>query len=185
MLPSPYTDLTSTSPPRASILDLTTSRPTPRPETSVTFSAVEKLGLKRRLIISSSDITAACSSVIVPFSIALFLTFSTSIPLPSSLTSITTLLPSWYASRKIEPTSFFPLSRLISALSIPWSAEFLRRCINGSPISSMTVLSNSVSSPDIYSSIGFPSFFVRSLIILGNLLTTLSIGIILTFITDS
>ena len=38
VLPSPYFVLTSTSPPRASILDLTTSRPTPRPDTSVILS---------------------------------------------------------------------------------------------------------------------------------------------------
>ena len=44
VLPSPYLVLTSTSPPRASIFDFTTSRPTPRPDTSVTLSDVEKLG---------------------------------------------------------------------------------------------------------------------------------------------
>lgn len=41
------------------------------------------------------------------------------------------------------------MQNLISALSSPWSAEFLNRCIIGSPISSITVLSSSVSSPDI------------------------------------
>jgi len=149
VLPSPRTDLHSTTPPRDSILDLTTSRPTPLPDTSVIFSDVEKLGWKSKSITSLSDITSACSGVIVPFSIPLRLTFSISIPLPSSPTSITTLLPSWNALRKIVPISSFPLSRLTSADSRPWSAEFLRRCIRGSPISSITVLSSSVSSPVI------------------------------------
>ena len=35
-----------TVPPKASIFRLTTSMPTPRPDTSVTFSAVENPGLK-------------------------------------------------------------------------------------------------------------------------------------------
>ena len=94
VLPSPSFVLTSTSPPRASILDFTTSRPTPLPDTSVIFSDVEKLGRKSKSIISLSVIASACSDVIVPFSIALLRTFSTSIPLPSSPTSMTTLLPS-------------------------------------------------------------------------------------------
>ena len=185
VLPSPYFVLTSTSPPRASIFDFTTSSPTPRPDTSVTFSAVEKLGLNNKSIASLSVMTSACSCVIVPFSTAFAFTFSVSIPLPSSRTSITTLLPSWNASRKIEPTSLLPRSFLISALSRPWAAEFLNKCIIGSPISSITVLSSSVSSPDIYNSIFLPSFLFRSRIIRGNLLNTLSIGIIRTFITDS
>jgi len=37
-----------------SIFDFTTSRPTPRPDTSVTLSDVEKLGLNRRSIASFS-----------------------------------------------------------------------------------------------------------------------------------
>ena len=94
VLPSPHLDFTSTSPLKDSILDLTTSRPTPLPETSVTFSEVENPGWNSRLIISFSDILAACSVVTRLRSIALFLTASTSIPLPSSLTSMTTLLPS-------------------------------------------------------------------------------------------
>ena len=98
-LPSPSFVLTSISPPSDSIFVLTTSRPTPLPDTSVTCFAVEKLGLNKRSIIYLSVMTSACSGVIVPFSIALSLIFSTSIPLPSSFTSITTLLPSWYALR--------------------------------------------------------------------------------------
>ena len=51
--------------------------PTPRPDTSDTFFAVEKLGRNKRSIISFSVIVSACSGVTVPRSIALFLTAST------------------------------------------------------------------------------------------------------------
>ena len=92
--PSPKRFFTSTSPLSDSIFDFTTSSPTPRPDTSDTFFAVEKLGRNRRSMTSFSVIVSACSGVTVPRSIALFLTASTLIPPPSSRTSITTLFPS-------------------------------------------------------------------------------------------
>ena len=185
VLPTPSLLFTSTSPLNASILDLTTSRPTPRPDTSVTSFAVEKLGRNNKSIISLSDMLAPCSGVMEPLSIAFWRTLSTSIPLPSSLTSITTLFPSWYASRKMEPVAGLPLCARTSADSKPWSAELRIKCINGSPISSTTVRSSSVSSPVIYNSIFLSNFLDKSRTIRGNLLTTLSIGTIRTFITDS
>ena len=72
-----------------------------------------------------------------------------------------------------------------SLSSRPWSAEFLNKCWRGSPISSITVRSSSVSSPVIWSSIFLLSFLLKSLIIRGKRFTTFSIGTILTFITDS
>ena len=57
----------------------------------VSGAAKRKGALGENIIIQS---IGACSGVIVPLSIALFLTASTSIPLPSSRTSITTLFPS-------------------------------------------------------------------------------------------
>ena len=45
-MPAPATDYNSMVPPMRSILVRTTSMPTPRPETLVTFSAVEKPGAK-------------------------------------------------------------------------------------------------------------------------------------------
>jgi len=185
VVPSPSFVRTSTSPPSASILDFTTSSPTPRPEISVIFFAIEKLGRNKRLIISFWLMFSACSAVITPRSTALSLTAATSIPLPSSPTSMITLLPSWKAFKKIEPTSGFPLSIRVALSSRPWSAELRSKCCNGSPIWSTTVLSNSVSSPVIYNSIFFPNLRERSRIIRGNLFTTLSIGTIRTFITDS
>ena len=46
--PFPISDLISTFPPSRSRLVLTTSMPTPRPETSVSFSAVDRPGKKIR-----------------------------------------------------------------------------------------------------------------------------------------
>ena len=94
VVPSPSFVLTSTSPPSCSILDFTTSRPTPRPEISVIFFAIEKLGINKRLIISFCVITSACSGVTIPRSTAFALTASVSMPLPSSPTWIITLFPS-------------------------------------------------------------------------------------------
>ena len=45
-VPMPASDSTSIVPPMASMLVLTTSMPTPRPETLVTAAAVEKPGRK-------------------------------------------------------------------------------------------------------------------------------------------
>ena len=70
-------------------------------------------------------------------------------------------------------------------LSSPWSAELRRRCISGSPSSSITVRSSSVSSPVMYNSIFLFNLRFKSRIIRGNRFTTLSIGTIRTFITDS
>ena len=58
VVPVPGLDCTSTVPPILSMLVFTTSMPTPRPETLVTLSAVEKPGRKIRLVASRSDILA-------------------------------------------------------------------------------------------------------------------------------
>ena len=92
--PSYNVEDTSTSPPKASILDFTTSSPTPLPDTSETVFAIEKLGKNKKSMISCLVNDSACSSVTIPRSIAFAFTLSVSIPLPSSRTSITTLFPS-------------------------------------------------------------------------------------------
>ena len=72
-----------------SILVLTTSIPTPRPDTFVTFAAVENPGLKISPNASFSLIASASRSVMMPFSIDLDLSMSASKPLPSSTISTT------------------------------------------------------------------------------------------------
>ena len=126
--PSPSTDLTDTSPPSASILLLTTSRPTPRPEISVICLAIENDGINRKSIISFCERFSASSGVTRPRSTALSRTLSVLIPPPSSPTSMITLLPSWKALRKIVPFSGLPAARLSSGDSIPWSAELRSKC---------------------------------------------------------
>ncbi|MNN73539.1 hypothetical protein D3C81_1896640 [compost metagenome] len=59
LVPLPGLDSTATTPPRDSILVLTTSRPTPRPEMSEILSAVLKPEANRRAATSSSVIRSA------------------------------------------------------------------------------------------------------------------------------
>src|SRR5690625_2858756 len=95
--PFSYVESIEMLPPNISIVVLTTSKPTPLPETSETSFDVEK----PLSIISSytcwSDNKAASSSEITPLDIALAKTLSLSIPAPSSLISINTWLPLWNA----------------------------------------------------------------------------------------
>src|SRR5262245_49522764 len=55
IVPQPRRERTSRRPCKPSMLFLTTSRPTPRPEMSVTWSAVEKPGAKINCQMSDSD----------------------------------------------------------------------------------------------------------------------------------
>ena len=65
--PSPGRLVMSTTPPIFSMLDFTTSMPTPRPETLVTVCAVEKPGWKIRFSASRSLSFSACSGRRRPF----------------------------------------------------------------------------------------------------------------------
>ena len=115
-----------------STLFLTTSMPTPLPETLVTEAAVLSPAAKTRPMASRADSVAISASVISPFSRAFFLTASTSMPLPSSNISTRTLLPSLYALSVSCPFPRLPFFSLSSGLSMPWSIEFLIICMRGS-----------------------------------------------------
>ncbi|BAA29574.1 170aa long hypothetical protein [Pyrococcus horikoshii OT3] len=97
----------------------TTSIPTPLPDTSVTLSAVLNPGRNIKLIASSSLRFAASSGVIRPLSTAFLFTFSGSIPLPSSLTIITTWFFSLFAISSTLPALGLPSFTLSSGGSIP------------------------------------------------------------------
>ena len=88
--PRPGAESISILPPSRSRLVLTTSMPTPRPETSLTFSAVETPGRKMSAIFSRSDMVWSCSRVTMPLASEDDAIFSTARPLPSSAISITT-----------------------------------------------------------------------------------------------
>ena len=86
---------------------LTTSMPTPRPETSVTTSAVEKPGAKISAQTSSSVIVSGAS---MPRSRALVSSLSRDRPRPSSRTSMTIEPPWCEAASVIVPCSGLPLA---------------------------------------------------------------------------
>ena len=90
-MPKPSADSISTLPPSAVMFFITTSMPTPRPETSVTTSAVENPGAKIRFQTSPSVIESGAS---MPRSRALAKSFGRDRPLPSSRTSMT-IDPPW------------------------------------------------------------------------------------------
>ncbi len=92
--PRPATDFSSMVPPIFSMLVRTTSRPTPRPETEVTFSAVEKPGLKMNCWICWSVMAASSASVASPLATALALILPTDRPRPSSVDSMMMWPPS-------------------------------------------------------------------------------------------
>ena len=76
--------LTRTEPRTACTMLCTTSRPTPRPETSVTCSLVEKPGRNRKSSSSASLSRAAIAAVVSPRSTTLARSRSRSMPRPSS-----------------------------------------------------------------------------------------------------
>lgn len=90
VVPAPWRDMISTWPPIDWMLRFTTSMPTPRPEMSVTCSAVEKPGMKMSCQTSSSVME---SETCMPCFCAFARILSRRRPAPSSLTSITMLPP--------------------------------------------------------------------------------------------
>ena len=98
---------------------------------------------------------------IICFDNAIFFSCSISMPQPSSLTISATFPPSCLASIMIVPTLSFPLANRSWLVSIPWSAQFLIRCVNGSESDSTIVLSNSVSSPFIINLMSLFNFFCQ------------------------
>ncbi len=95
VVPVPTVDSTSTEPPMASMFVRTTSIPTPRPDTLVTFAAVEKPGRNSRSSSSDGAIAATSPAVRSPLATAVRPTFSGSIPAPSSVISTTTWPFEW------------------------------------------------------------------------------------------
>ena len=111
-VPTSFSLLIDTFPRSFSMLLLTTSIPTPLPDTSVTFSAVENPGAKIRGQISSSLIASTDSRSTIPELTAFAAIFSLFNPAPSSIMLIQISLPSYFAPRVIVPTSRFPFFTL-------------------------------------------------------------------------
>ncbi len=94
VVPLPAAERISTVPPIFSMLVLTTSMPTPRPETLVTLAAVEKPALNTYCWICWSLICSSSDSLARPFCRIFALILSMARPRPSSLTSMMMWPPS-------------------------------------------------------------------------------------------
>ena len=106
-------------------------------------------------------------------------------PAPSSEISMFTCPPSWKARKVRQPSAGLPRATRVSGLSTPWSTVFRTRCVSGSLMASMMVLSSSVSLPSISMRTCLPQVAARSRTNRGNLLHTLPICCIRVFITPS
>src|SRR4051812_28555324 len=184
-VPSPGCDSTSMVPPMDSMLVLTTSMPTPRPETLVTAAAVEKPGRKISCRTSVGLILARASWVSRPRSTALAPTLAGSMPAPSSATSTTTWPLSCRARRVSTPSVALPAAARPAAASMPWSTELRTRWVSGSLTASSSVLSSSVSRPSISRRTFLPHCRPRSRTTRGSLDQMWSIGCMRVFMTPS
>ena len=141
VVPKPSAERMSTVPPSAVMLRLTTSMPTPRPETSVTMSAVEKPGAKISCQTSASRHVVGHRQAVLrapwPGCCSRFR------PPPSSRTSITMLPPWWAADRNSVPGSDLPaatraagsLDAVVDRSCAPGGSAD-RRCFSIRPLSS-------------------------------------------------
>ncbi len=118
VVPRPGVVRISTLPPSVRTRVYTASTPTPRPEMSVTRSAVENPGRATRRI-SSSSLTSRAASSTSPMARAFSSTRARSIPRPSSLTRITTDERSRSALSVRRPGRGFPAATRSSGISTP------------------------------------------------------------------
>ena len=116
VVPWPLRDMISTWPPMPWMLRLTTSMPTPRPETSLTSLAVEKPGAKISCHTSSSLMVSETDR---PLSRALASSLSRSRPAPSSITSMRMLPPWCWAESVRRPVRGLPAASRVSGSSMP------------------------------------------------------------------
>ena len=141
---------------------LTTSMPTPRPETSVTVSVVENPGANSSCVTASAD-GAWEGSTVVPSSRARFRTASASTPRPSSSTSITILPPVCLAEMRTVAVPGLPArTRSSGSASTPWSIALRTGSARESVMPSTTCLSSSISSPSRTHLTDFPDSRERS-----------------------
>ena len=176
VVPFPNSVCSSTVPPRLSTLALTTSIPTPRPEMLVTCSAVVTPLRNTKLAICFGLMRSVRLEGNNPFDAAARLTRSTSIPAPSSETSMRTSSQSRYARTMRQPSGDFPASTLRDGISTPWSMELRTKCISGALISSRISLSSSKSWPSRCRQTRLPPARARSLARRGKRAQSTPIG---------
>ena len=125
-VPFPGSVWISIDPPRARIRVIATSMPTPRPDTSVTSSAVVNPGRASTRSSWSSDSVSTCGPT-TPSRFALSRMAARSIPRPSSVIVMATLERSRTAASTIWPSGFFFLRLRSAGGSMPWSTAFRSR----------------------------------------------------------
>ena len=106
-------------------------------------------------------------------------------PRPSSATSTMMRPSAWRAVTRIWPRSGLPAAIRSAAGSIPWSSALRTRWAIGSPISSSSERSSSVSRPSRTRSTSLPSCAERSRTSRGKRLKIVSIGIIRSCVTPA
>ena len=87
---------------------------------------------------------------------------STSMPLPSSVTSRLIWLPDWRAAKRIRPISRLPFLSRLTGFSIPWSMALRMMWVSGSRTISIISRSSSTSPPSKSTMTCLPSSFDRS-----------------------
>ena len=146
----------------------------------MTCRAVEKPGTKMRFITSRRESSRTASAVASPRCTATSRTRSSSIPAPSSSTTISTWLPFCSAASRTRPARGFPARARASGGSMAWSIALRMRCISGSERSSTMSLSSSTSPPDTSRSISLPTSRAIFRTIRASLSKTCSSGTIRT-----
>ncbi|CFW42992.1 Uncharacterised protein [Bordetella pertussis] len=105
---------------------------------------MEKPGAKISCQISSSG---EFSLTVSPWATAFLRMRSRLRPPPSSLTSMAMLPPLCCAESTSWPTGSLPAATRLSGVSMPWSRLLRTRCVKGSMMRSIRLLSSSVARP--------------------------------------
>ena len=167
--PRPGVDFTWTEPPSCSTFSCTMASPMPRPETSVTIGLVETPDSKTSDTSPCSSSDSSCSCERTPLFTATLRSALASMPPPSSLIAMLSLLPSTrVTSMRTAPRTGLPRLARMSGVSMPCPTQLRRMWTIGSFIVSSTWRSISMSPPVTVRSTALPSARARSRIILGN-----------------
>ena len=176
VVPFPSSERISIVPPSARMRVMATSIPTPRPDTLVTASAVEKPGRASTRKSCSSVSASACVST-TPSRCARSRILRRSTPRPSSATVIVTLARSRCAVSTTSPSGGLPRRRRSAGGSMPWSTALRSRCMSGSPSSSRIARSSSISLPSTRNATCLPSSRATSRTSRGNRSNTCHTGV--------
>ena len=118
-VPEPGVLSISSEPPIFSMFARTTSMPTPRPETAVTFLAVLRPGSQISALRSRMLSSVASSALRMPAAMAFSTSLSPSMPLPSSTMPMRISLPVWRAEICSRPISRLPAAWRSAGVSMP------------------------------------------------------------------